>query len=877
MTDVLTRLTDALHSKYRLDREVGAGGMATVYLAHDLRHDRDVAIKVLHPDLAAALGAERFLAEIKTTAKLQHPHILPLLDSGEADGLLFYVMPYVAGESLRTRLERETQLSVDDAVRIAREVASAIESAHKQGVVHRDIKPENILLHEDQALVADFGIALAVSAAGGARMTQTGLSLGTPQYMAPEQAMGERVIDGRADIYALGAVTYEMLVGEAPFTGPSVQAIVARVMTESPRPVTGQRKSVPLNVNAAVLKALEKLPADRFSSAADFSRALITSDFGASSIPTALSPVAEPPTVATRRRSLIPWIVAAVASLAAIGFAVKAFAPGEVKTPVHLAVDLPPGMEMIPEQNLMLGISDDGSTIAIGATIGGKPQIVLRRLDSDSLRIVKGSAGAVGSAVFSEDGRWLAFGTDKGVFKAPVAGGTPTSLAGSRWAQITWAGNSSIVYLKNYDTGLYRVGADGGDSATLTVPDRKKGELGQWWPQTLPDGDHVMFTNYTTPADNSNIEVLSLKSGKRQIVFRNAYFGRYVDGFLLFTRAATVMAVPFDAKALKATGTAVQLPINVESHASDGWAGFAVSKTGTLVYREDVLGSVDVLWSDQSGNTEPALDSTARITSAVASPDNKKIAIVRDGDVWVYDRQRGVYTRLTQSEQVEGGLTWTIDSRQLIYSRDVPQYDIFIRSADGSGPERRLVTSPQDKDPQSITPDGKMLLYGDEKGGGGTDIFIAPIDPADKTPPATLIEAGGIQGYASVSPDGRWLLYTSTESGRAEVYVAAYPSGRGPARQQASPAGGGHSLWANDGRAIYYVAADKIVRLTFDSQTGNIGKPEVMSKIPDGIDWSIGPDGRFLLTKVAKTGEHRSLKVILNWTSTLKDLSRQTR
>src|SRR5688572_4196903 len=236
---VLDKLRTALSDRYRVEREIGVGGMATVYLAHDLRHDRNVAIKVLHPDLAAALGAERFLAEIKTTAKLQHPHILPLLDSGGADGLLYYVMPYVSGESLRNRLERETQLAVDDAVRIARECLSALESAHKQGVVHRDIKPENILLHEDQALVADFGIALAVSAAGGPRMTQTGLSLGTPAYMAPEQAMGERVVDGRADIYALGAVLYEMLVGEAPFTGRGLSVITRATIACTVGPVNG--------------------------------------------------------------------------------------------------------------------------------------------------------------------------------------------------------------------------------------------------------------------------------------------------------------------------------------------------------------------------------------------------------------------------------------------------------------------------------------------------------------------------------------------------------------------------------------------------------------------------------------------------------------
>jgi len=215
-------------------RELGAGGTATVYLAHDLKHERDVAIKVLHPDLGAALGAERFLAEIKTTAKLQHPHILPLLDSGAADGLLYYVMPYVKGETLRGRLTRERQLSLDDALRVAREVADALHHAHGLGVIHRDIKPENILLQEGHALVADFGIALAVQTAGGARMTQTGLSLGTPQYMSPEQAMGERAIDARTDLYALGAVTYEMLCGEPPFTGASVQSIVAKVLTEKP-------------------------------------------------------------------------------------------------------------------------------------------------------------------------------------------------------------------------------------------------------------------------------------------------------------------------------------------------------------------------------------------------------------------------------------------------------------------------------------------------------------------------------------------------------------------------------------------------------------------------------------------------------------------
>ncbi len=274
VSTVPERLVDALGDRYRVEGELGVGGMATVYLAHDLKHERDVAIKVLHPDLGAALGGERFLSEIRTTARLQHPHILPLLDSGDANGLLYYVMPLVNGETLRARLSREKQLPIDDAVLIAREVADALSSAHALGIIHRDIKPENILLQGGHALVADFGIALAVQSAGGARMTQTGLSLGTPQYMSPEQAMGERTIDARSDVYALGAVTYEMLTGEPPFTGATLQAIVAKVVNAEPERPTLIRKAVPWHIEAAVLRSLEKLPADRHATAAEFAASL---------------------------------------------------------------------------------------------------------------------------------------------------------------------------------------------------------------------------------------------------------------------------------------------------------------------------------------------------------------------------------------------------------------------------------------------------------------------------------------------------------------------------------------------------------------------------------------------------------------------------
>jgi len=248
----LAALTAALVERYRIERELGSGGMATVYLAHDVKHDRKVAVKILDPELGAVLGAERFLAEIKVTANLQHPNLLPLFDSGATAGLLYYVMPYVEGETLRVRLDRETQLPVEDAVRLATLIAGALDYAHARGVIHRDLKPENILLQAGQPIIADFGIALAVAQAGGLRITETGLSLGTPHYMSPEQAAGDRVIDARSDQYALGALTYEMLTGEPPHTGATSQAIIARLVTEKPRSLRATRPTLSVAMDLAV-------------------------------------------------------------------------------------------------------------------------------------------------------------------------------------------------------------------------------------------------------------------------------------------------------------------------------------------------------------------------------------------------------------------------------------------------------------------------------------------------------------------------------------------------------------------------------------------------------------------------------------------------
>src|SRR5690242_16449432 len=323
----------ALADRYRIERELGAGGMATVYLAEDLKHHRKVAIKVLRPELTASLGAERFLREIETTANLRHPHILPLYDSGSAGGALFYVMPFVEGESLRDRLGRDRQLPIDDALRIAREVSDALSYAHARGVVHRDIKPENILLESGHAVVADFGIAKAVRAAGADSLTGTGATVGTPAYMSPEQAAGDQDLDGRSDLYALGCVLYEMLAGQPPFTGPTVESIARQHLIAEPAPITNLRPAVPASVVAALQRALAKNPADRFNPVAQFADALRASEPAGAPPPPRVASSPRPLPRLLRRLEMIGVGAAIVVALAFVLWRRMSFPPASGAQP----------------------------------------------------------------------------------------------------------------------------------------------------------------------------------------------------------------------------------------------------------------------------------------------------------------------------------------------------------------------------------------------------------------------------------------------------------------------------------------------------------------------------------------------------------------
>jgi serine/threonine-protein kinase len=433
------RLRAALEGHYSIEREIGAGGMATVYLARDLKHDREVALKVLRADLSAVIGSERFLAEVRITAKLDHPHILTLIDSGSADGILYYVLPFVRGESLRAKLDREKQLGVDEALSIITQVASALDYAHAKGVVHRDIKPENILLHEGEAVLTDFGIALAVKEASGNRMTETGLSLGTPQYMSPEQATGDRNLDRRSDIYSLGAVFYEMLAGEPPITGASAQAVVAKLLTERPVKLRVLRPALSPAMESATEKALAKVPADRFSSAGEFVRALSAS---------------APQHAPAKRDGSGKWVAIAIAAVAVIA---AGFWLTRLKSAVmpHTAVALRDRAQLTSTGRVSIPtVSGDGKTIAYVVTDcdthGCRYGIEMQDLAGGAARRLLDGATSLYALQLSPDRRnVLMYGTVNhvyGSFLVSTLGGSPHYISSARAA--FWSGGDSLLIIR---------------------------------------------------------------------------------------------------------------------------------------------------------------------------------------------------------------------------------------------------------------------------------------------------------------------------------------------------------------------------------------------------------------------------------------------
>ncbi|HEX5819470.1 MAG TPA: protein kinase, partial [Gemmatimonadales bacterium] len=769
-----TGLSLALADRYRIERELGQGGMATVYLAADLKHDRKVALKVLKPELAAVLGAERFVVEIKTTAALQHPHILPLFDSGTAEGFLYYVMPFIQGETLRTKLDRERQLGIDEAVRITTEIADALDYAHRQGVIHRDIKPENILLHDGRPMVADFGIALAVSAAAGGRMTETGLSLGTPHYMSPEQATGEREISGRSDVYSLGSMLYEMLTGNPPHTGASAQQIIMKIVTEEPAPVTKLRKSVPPNIAAAVAKSLEKLPADRFESAKAFAEALKNTSYTTVLLSSA---------AATGRTTRWKPALAAGLLVGALAgaLAARAWAPAS-----------PAAGDRIREQITFNGrstrpaIAPDGDFIAFVETACEharygrcRSSLLVQEVGSTQSRILLGDALALGTPRWSHDGRVLVVNgrldDDRvGLFAVSRLTGA-VQLLGPGGAYDTHPAADSVLLLPTRapgkGVGLVISLANGAIADSVRLPFHWTRDV-SW----SPDAGHIAASTVggITVVDRTGAVSASLPMSNRSDLRWSD------DGRALLTfRAGAVkedelMRIPMTRDG--ATAGDAELFMSRVPTLYQGQFDLA-RRTGQLVLATGDaitdIRSFDLTAHPFLGRTEAR--GTTWYGDPVLSLDGSSIFYYRGdalGDnVYMLDRATSREEALTAQRTAGWRLEPSADGRRLVYTRHSP---VGTRVESMELPSRRVVvdtTSPRLAGIVAVVP-GAILGQREEDGA-----LLLKATPDGAWTPIPIPDSIGVLSFAA-SPDGAQLALAGVSTSSSDDSSPRFASAR---------------------------------------------------------------------------------------------------
>ncbi len=871
---------------YEILSPLGAGGMGEVYRARDTKLNRDVALKIV-PDAFASDPDRmaRFTREAQTLAALNHPNIAHIHGLEESGRVRALVMELVEGEDLAQRLVRGP-IPLDEALPIARQIAEALEAAHERGIIHRDLKPANIKVRDDGAVkVLDFGLAKAIDPAGAsgvnvansptltAYATALGMIMGTAAYMAPEQAKGKPV-DKRADIWAFGVVLYEMLTGRRAFEGEDVSSILAAVIQSEPR-----WDSVPANVRRLLQSCLEKDPRRRLRDIGDVWKLL---DDGP----------------AARSRTGTPgWIAA---GLLAVVAAMALWAPWRGASPptaqplVRLDVDLGPDVSLAPLVGPTFStvvISPDGTRLVyVGSVSGGPFRLLTRRLDQPKAAELPGTEGAM-NPFFSPDGRWVGFWSGKAISKVPVDGGGAVllgelaTMTGGHWDD----DGNLVIGTGPSSTGVLRMPSTEGLATPML--ELASGELFHVDPQILPGGKALLFQAIRTPPsqDNSSVDVVSIADRHRKTLVRGVGSPRYLlSGHLVYTNKSTMFAVPFDLERLETRGTAVAVLDDVAYDAFQQ-AQFDVSQRGTLVYRRRSGGassSATVQWLDPTGKQVPLLAKPgAYVGTPRVSPDGKRIAIaIKDGanqDIWVYEPQRDAMTRLTFGGPIFANPVWSRDGRYVVFGSFGG--GVFWSRADGAGRPQVLMSSQSLQFPTSFTLDGKRLAY-TQVADGVPQIWTVPIQDngggLKAAAPERFLTTKFIDGDAAFSPDGRWIAYTSNESGRLEVYVRAFaasvPAGGG--RWPISNSGGAAPGWSPNGRELLYLAGDQIMTVGYTASDDSFvaEKPRVWAAgVRSASGFDLAPDGRRVAVSVAvgtpdvQTQEH-SVVFVLNFFDELR-------
>jgi eukaryotic-like serine/threonine-protein kinase len=869
---------------------IGSGGMGEVYRARDTRLDRIVAIKVLPAHLADKPELrERFEREARTIASLNHPHISVLYDIGHQDGIDFLVMEYLEGETLAARLTKGP-LPVEQVLRHAIDIADALDKAHRKGVTHRDLKPGNIMLTKSGAKLLDFGLAKLKQGAAPVvplsafptvqdPITAEGTILGTLQYMSPEQVEGKEA-DARADIFAFGAVVYEMATGKRAFAGKSQASVMAKILEHDPPPMSSLQPMSPPALDRVVTRCLAKDPDDRWQTARDVEVQLKWIAEGGS------QPAIPAATVARRKvKERLAWVVAAVAIVIAAVVASVAYfrrAPAEAP-PIRFTIG-PPEKGVFDSVPSFLTMSPDGSRLAfIAADSSGKWQLWTRALDSLEAQPLPGTDGAT-QPFWSADGRFLAFYADGNLKRIAISGGPAQTLTGGLPGIVggTWSHDGVVLFAKGGapPITIQRVAAAGGAATPATTLDASRQEVAHVWPRFLPDGKHFLYLAASTKPENVAIYVGSLDSKERTLLLSATSEAVYSPpGYLLFHREGTLMAQPFDAERIQLTGEPVPIAEGLQFNLGTGRAAFAASENGVLAYRAGG-GAVPrtLVWVRRNG-AEQALGAPARpYGQPRLSPDGGRVAVEVDTQIWVYDLIRETLTRLTFEGNSNNNPAWTPDGKRIAFQsdKDGAPAKIFWQLADGSGGLERLTSGGEgNQTPQSWSADGQLLAFHENSPTTQRDIWVFRLSDHKAQP---FLRTPFIEGGATFSPDGRWLAYVSNESGRPEVYVQPYPRPGG--KWQISTEGGTERVWARNGRELFYRSGNKMMAVETTTQPSfSAGKPRMLFEgqyVTTGFPnmsaaYDVSADGqRFLMVKETEQATSPQINVVLNWFEELK-------
>jgi predicted Ser/Thr protein kinase len=877
---------------YEVFSAIGAGGMGEVYKARDTRLDRTVAIKVLPTHLANRSELrERFEREAKTIASLSHPHICTLYDTGHQDDIDFLVMEYIEGETLAQRLQKGS-LPIQQVLQYAIEISDALDKAHRKGITHRDLKPGNIMLTKSGTKLLDFGLAKLKQEAAPATpdsqlptmndpLTAQGTIVGTLQYMAPEQVEGKEV-DARTDIFAFGAVVYEMATGKRAFEGKSHASVMAKILESDPPPMSSLQPMTPAALDRVVKKCLRKDQDDRWQNARDVTDELKWIAEG--NVPASAPPAIPMP----RTRLLRRWaLVAGLACLVVVGVALRILmrTPTTVMRPVaRLLMTLPANDRLRLAATEPVALSPDGSRLVYVANRGGINQLFVRAIDSFDAKPIPGTEGAFG-AFFSPDGQSIGFVAGSKLNKVSLSGGAPLSLAnvlGDRGA--SWGPDDTIIFTPTTNVGLFRVPAAGGTPKPLTVPDRKAGEYGHLWPQFLPGGKAVLFTIWSGVGgiDRAQIGLLSLETVKQKVLIEGGTYARYVpSGHIVYARAGGLLAVPFDLQRLEVTGAPVSILEGVGMDPSFGSAYFSFSSDGSLAYVAGGLSGADstLVWVDRKGAAQPLPVPPRGYDSPRLSPDGQRLAVGINGTspgLWIYDLERGTLTKLIDAGVINPYPIWTPDGKRVTFKAPVGDpFNLYSMPADGSGSPERLTTDENIKWPGSWSPDGRVLAFIEQGPTAVPGIQVVKLDGDRKPQPFSQTPTSKVGGV--ISPDGKWIAYESTESGRAEVYLQPFPIPGG--KWEISTDGGTEPVWNRNGRELFYRGGNRMMAVDVVTQpTFTAGKPRLVFEGRyvartggSPANYDVSPDGqRFLMIKGSEETPATQINIVQNWFEELK-------